>query len=491
MGEIFSFLNTDNFGGSANNLDASSSLSNPVLVPGHDSTNLFDVSQQLDMSSFPSSGPDFDIAPTFPLDSSVNEHSKFLSDHGDNYPHQMSSTRYQPKDLKGKGNAIENEESREDVQVTVPKVVQETINHTKEKSPKLPPPHRERSQSFNFVPTVFYSVTNSGTKADKTSPDNVIVASSTKHMPASSESQRALPTSTSAKTRSRSMSSLMLHSSFSLSRSSQADINDESTTGIVLYSGSTPEPDPFGAHANTYYTPQTMIPPTPPLKHARKTSKEENQIISSQTQLTPQTELCHLCGRCEVALKSRDELIGILNKKLADVEKDDTKRKNALRSWKKKVQELERVCRQLEETVEESRQESLGRSVIDEASNEALRMLHRQIASLHREKNEWLNREQGLREEVRTLESLVEGRKGMGWEQTAALEKQNADLKAERDALRADVEELEARTSAMAVERNKSEKKGNELTTELQEMWNLKDALEKERDEASLDFFQF
>ena len=33
---------------------------------------------------------------------------------------------------------------------------------------------------------------------------------------------------------------------------------------------------------------------------------------------------------------------------------------------------------------------------MDEASNEALRMLHHQISTLEREKNEWLKREQGL-----------------------------------------------------------------------------------------------
>jgi hypothetical protein len=54
-----------------------------------------------------------------------------------------------------------------------------------------------------------------------------------------------------------------------------------------------------------------------------------------------------LCRHYEADLKARDKLVEILGKKLADLEKEDTKRKNVLRSWKK-VQELERVCRQLE-----------------------------------------------------------------------------------------------------------------------------------------------
>jgi hypothetical protein len=75
----------------------------------------------------------------------------------------------------------------------------------------------------------------------------------------------------------------MLHSSSSQPRRPEADINDKSTTSIVVYSGAASEPDPFSANANTYYTPQTMIPATPPkgtVKHARKTLKEESLIIS-------------------------------------------------------------------------------------------------------------------------------------------------------------------------------------------------------------------
>ena len=612
--EIFSPLNSDSSAGKFEE-----SLSNP----GPDSSNLFDVSHPLDMSSLQPSGLDFDInAPNFSLDSAVNEHSH-LSDGSNNYFNQMMSTPYKPKDVKEKQKAIENEESQEEasIQIMVPKVVDETIFHAKEKSPQLPSPLHEQSQSFSFGQSVFYSMAN-GTEADKssTSPDNAVVTSSIEHKPDGNRSQQVPSISTSAKTRTRSMSDTvfqaMLLSSSSQPRLPETDINDESTTGIVVYSGGTSEPDPFSAHASTYYTPQTMIPTTPPkgagtLKHGRKTSKEESLIISLQTQLALQTELCR---HYEADLKARDELVEILGKKLVTLEKDDTKRKNALRSWKKKVQELERVCRQLEETVEDSKQESIERSVMDEASTEALHMLHRQIACLEREKKEWSKREQGLCEEVETLESLVEDRSQdimslkeklwtrdeserelqqgirdakeqmemMGnlsvgmideeeikrlmmerdqknvvekerhqavelelrqeveelqtkyeslqvlkvaseeeleqvtqqlkfrddeyttlkaeleaqWDHTAkaseqieTLEKENANLTAERDAFKADVEELETRISAMEVEWNESENKKNEFETELQEVWNLKDALEKERDDVCLTFF--
>ena len=118
------------------------------------------------------------------------------------------------------------------------------------------------------------------------------------------------------------------------------------------------------------------------LKRGRKMSKEESLIVSLQTQFALKTELC---GHYETDLKARDELVEILGKKVANLEKDETQRKNALRSLKK-VQDLNGLCR-----------------VVDEASSEALRIFHRQIATLEREKNEWLKREQGLREEVETL----------------------------------------------------------------------------------------
>jgi len=129
----------------------------------------------------------------------------------------------------------------------------------------------------------------------------------------------------------------MLHSAPTKPVEPEAGINDKSSSGLVVYSGGPSEPDPLSAHANSYYTPQTMIPTAPPkgaMKHNRKTSKEENLIISLQTQLALRTELC---SQYETGLKARDELVEILGKKLSDVEKEDAKRKNSLRSWRKAV----------------------------------------------------------------------------------------------------------------------------------------------------------
>ena len=421
-------------------------------LKSHTTGNKGVLSHQLDLSSFRPPGLDLDInAPNFSLDSSVNERSGLLPDGGNDYP--MMSTPCKLKDAKCKEEGAENEESQEaGVQITVPKVVDEINFHAQEKSPKkLAPPLHELGQSLSFGQTMFFSTS----EVDKTltTPNNAVAPSSTEHKPASNEPQKALPISTSAETRTQSMSDTvfqtMLCSSSSQPSPPEDDNNDESTTGIIIHSGGTSEPDPFSAHATTYCTPQTMIATTPPediLKHGRKISKEETLIISLQTQLALKTELC---GHYETDLKARDELVEILGKKLANLEEDGTQHKNVLRSWKKKVQELERVCRQLEEIVEDSRQESMDRSIMDEASSEALRMLHCQIATLERGKNEWLKKEQGLREEV---------------------------------------EELKTRTSMMEVEWNESKNKKNELEIELQEVWNLKDTLEKVRDEVSLTF---
>ncbi|KAJ7197248.1 hypothetical protein GGX14DRAFT_668782 [Mycena pura] len=167
------------------------------------------------------------------------------------------------------------------------------------------------------------------------------------------------------------------------------------------------EPDPFSVNAKTYYTPQTMIPSTPPngaSHHVRRASKEESIIFALQTQLDMQNELC---GQFEADLRARDELVGVLRKKLAEVEEEETKKRKLLKAWKKKVLELEKTCRLLEEEVEGSRQESMDRSIMDEASSEALQILHRQISELEREKDAWKKTEVVLREELRRLEKLA------------------------------------------------------------------------------------
>lgn len=398
----------------------SMSLTNQSPTP--DLSNIFNMSHQLDIPSF-QPRLSFDVSASMldsamEFDASVNEGS---SQGGDSGPTRMTSTPYKPK---GNGKAKEIEEKPEgDTNVStslledkenlpIPMAIDETIFHAKEKSPRLPAPLHDRSQSFSFGQTVFYSMNGNLTSSPKLSSQSSDYSGA---YPSSELKGEDLPlrstSSGSSKGRSRALSDTVFQSMLRNSpKPPEADINDESSSDLVVYSAGSPQPDPFSANANTYYTPQTMIPATPPQgapKHSRKTSKEENIIFSLQTQLALQTELC---GQYETDLRARDELVEILGKKLADVEKEESKRKSALRNWKKKVQELERACRYLEEEVEGSRQDSMERSVMDEASSEALRMLHRQIAGLERERSEWTRKEQIMQEEVQTLEALVKDR---------------------------------------------------------------------------------
>jgi hypothetical protein len=65
------------------------------------------------------------------------------------------------------------------------------------------------------------------------------------------------------------------------------------------------------------------------------------------------------------------------------------------------------MCRHLEEEVDNSRQESMEGSIMDEASGEALLQLHRQISQLERENNDVEATEETLRTQRSALERSV------------------------------------------------------------------------------------
>ncbi|GLB44159.1 hypothetical protein LshimejAT787_1600890 [Lyophyllum shimeji] len=382
----------------------STSLMSPIPPP--DFTNLFDMSQNLELPKMPP-GLGFDVQEPA-LDSAVD---MSMTDDGraervgQSAPiSTMTSTPFRDK---GKGKAKDVPLDVEADKENMPTPIDETIFHGYEKSPRLPSPLHDRSQSFSFGQTVFHSMANASN-----SPDTSAVFSSADLKASLLDKNDSPARATSpklGKNRSRALSDTVFQSMMRSSpKPPEEDINDESSQDLMVYSPE--QPDPFRANATTYYTPQVRIPVTPPQgapKHIRKTSKEESIIFSLQTQLALQTELC---GQYETDLRARDELVEVLEKKLSEVEKEDSKRRSVLRSWKKKVQELEKTCRYLEEEVEGSRQSSMERSIMDEASGEALRMLHRQIAQLEREKAEWARKEEILREEVATLENLVKER---------------------------------------------------------------------------------
>ncbi|KAJ7184181.1 hypothetical protein C8R46DRAFT_1063165 [Mycena filopes] len=261
--------------------------------------------------------------------------------------------------------------------------------------PQLPSLSHDRSASFSFGQTVFYPAADRSSSGDSSLSSGV-----------DSDMTSASSLASVSRSRSISDSAFMVMLRGSATKNSEVAKNDSSSS-LVHEENTTPEPDPFSVNARTYYTPQTMIPTTPPetlSRHARRPSKEESIIFTLQTQLDLQTELC---GQFEADLHARDELVEMLGKKLADAEEEDVKKRKFLRAWKKKVGELERTCRFLEDEVEGSRQENMDRSVMDEASGEALRMLHRQIAGLEREREGSRRTEVVLREELRRLETLA------------------------------------------------------------------------------------
>ena len=253
-----------------------------------------------------------------------------------------------------------------------PKGENETLYHSMETSKAST---HDRSQSFSFGQTVFHAMPKGSGLFDST------------------------PTIEPSPGRNRAVSESMFHTLSRGNKSPESDINDLSPAAVVLYStpaagrpsGQSPpptEPDPFRANATTFFTPGTLLPPSPPTApsgHARKPSQEEGIIWSLRTQLALQQELC---AQYEVDLGARDALVSALTQRVETVEGENEKRRGVVRGWKKKVQELERLCRNLEEEVDRSREESVERSIMDEASGVALRMLHGQIAGLEREKGE-------------------------------------------------------------------------------------------------------
>ncbi|KAF8844344.1 hypothetical protein BDN67DRAFT_1008188 [Paxillus ammoniavirescens] len=173
-----------------------------------------------------------------------------------------------------------------------------------------------------------------------------------------------------------------------------------------------------------------MIPPTPPQgTHSRTASREEDIIWSLRTQLALQQEL------------------------------ERTRNARAcLRSWKEKAAELEEMCHHLEEEVDNSRQESMERSNMDEASGEALRQLHRQISQLEREKSDVEAKEETLRTQRSVLERSTQTLKG-------------------------DIEGLGSKISTMEEAGNDSENRKSELEAEPHDALDARDAFEKGRDE--------
>lgn len=435
------------------------------------------------------------------------------------------------------------------------------------------PSKHDRSQSFSFGQTVFHSIG----AAVRDSPASNTSSSSSRRGSLKPKGNR-----------SRAYSDTVFHSMLQAPSTPQkenippeADIDDRSNSALVLYPAPTSpekgkEKDPFGAHSTAYYTPGTGVPPTPPQAvqvHGRKASREEDLILSLRTQLALQTELC---AQYEVDLRGKDEMMRIIQSRFDECGRECERRKNVIRGWRKRVAELERCVQNLQQEVERSREESMERSVMDEASGYALRALHGKVEALEREKAELEKRERSAVEELQVTKaelsgtkeelsrrdeaerelkdgiararetmdsmdvsmSLEEGERSRVYSMAAwdeerkaltaanealrseqlaletqladareeALNKDNelsvlkaeleaqwrgtekqseqiAELEKEKEELRGEVEALNTRIGDMEVDWAQSENRKNELEAEAQELWDTKEDLEKQRSE--------
>jgi predicted nucleic acid-binding Zn-ribbon protein/outer membrane murein-binding lipoprotein Lpp len=351
-------------------------------LPPPEISNIFDLSTQRELPPIPGNGTGLldDAIEIFEGDSS--------RDSGYSHASHASSA---PARLTSLGNDSSN------------------IFHSAA-SEKEKPAH-DRSHSFSFGQTVFRAKPSMPTKAS----DDISRLSAS----ALGDAYPGRPPS-----RNRAMSDsafqTLLRAATPSRSPAEYDIHDVSNASIMYTSTPAerekptmvkreekPPPDPFSATATTYYTPGTMLPPTPPQPmHARKASHEENELWRLRTQLALQADLV---AQYEVDLRARDALVSNLEAQRVCVgnrpqcmiirmnlmessffviqdqlEKDDAKRRNVARAWKKKVIELEKIARGLEDELDRSREESFERSVMDEASDAALRQLHARKAELER-----------------------------------------------------------------------------------------------------------
>lgn len=416
LNEVFSPI-----GGLSSDSSMSFSGDQPAPSSPPNTSNIFDVSQEFQLPTFPPPGLDFDFqVPSFnPADSPTSD------DADEDFRRGIRTSTPNVNKGKGKERALVDEKEN-----TVPLEINEAIFHRKEKSPRLPALLHERSQSFSFGKTTdFFSTDDKSNRSSNSSSVFSSIHSSQKSRLSTDSPSPSVQGS--IRGRSRAFSDTMFHSMLSSSSSPkpappETDINDESSSDLQIYSpAKTPEPDPFRANATTYYTPQTMIPVTPPRgapTHARTASKEETVLMQLQTQLGVEKELCM---QYETDLRARDELVELLQKRLGEVEQEDIRRKGILRGWKKKVVELEKTCRYLEEEVDSSRQESLNRSALDEASGFALAAMQEQIAVLQRERSSWQRKEEMFRDQINKMEALVRERNEEVTQLKSTLEKRD------------------------------------------------------------------
>lgn len=222
------------------------------------------------------------------------------------------------------------------------------------------------------------------------------------------------------------------------------------------------QPDPFRADASNYYNSAAGFPNTPPrIGHLRtdsgisgvtaqsgrlssattssihsaggrsqtsrtgsmaststsQTGNTMQDLDANDTVIALRTQLAfhqELTGQYERDLRSRDAHAQMMNTKVAAYEAEAEKRTKAMRAMRKRVAELEKAARAMEEQMERSVQESFERSPLEGASGEAVRALHEQILELGRTQNEMVVREREMKaENERLMQELREKDAGL------------------------------------------------------------------------------
>ncbi|KAJ7712868.1 hypothetical protein B0H14DRAFT_3637229 [Mycena olivaceomarginata] len=436
----------------------------PLAAPDF-STNLFDMSQEL----------------------LILPPSETQGQRGAN---GMTSTPYRHKG-KGKGQELDLE----------PLLLAHPNDfYAQEKTPRLAA--HDCSNSFSFGNTMFYSLAH-GERSSATSTSSVAVRADggVESSPASAKNN-----STASSPRpgtgmeSPSLSSVA-------SRRPEADINDESDLVIHADGNSankhthTPEQDSFSAHAHTYHTPQTdATSPQNERAQALRVSNadtgtdryRDREIVAMQTQLALQTALC---GQFETDLRARDELVAVLGSKLTEVlqARARAKRPGVLRAWRKKVEELERACRVLEEEAEGGalceeerephREVELGWEEEKEGLLAAAETANLENAGLVEAVDRYKQQLKEHEDELLMLKAELvaqwdHAEKGTDKLEAAEVAKRAAE--AECEALQAKVDELAEKMMEIDAE---FESQNNHLENDIQELWDVKESLEQEREE--------
>ena len=137
-------------------------------------------------------------------------------------------------------------------------------------------------------------------------------------------------------------------------------------------------------------------------------------------------------------LDSRDELVELLSDRCSTAEvelshwhKHGEKQSRAVRVMTKRIVELEKMCTRLQDELDQSQSQSLEGSIMDEASGQALKTLHRQISTL-----EGQNRDLVLRSKERDTK-------------IAELEASEEATQVELEQLKTHIDELEVTNTAL------------------------------------------